>query len=96
MNPLKCRFCVPEVVCLGHLVSAKGIQPVVDKVAAIMELPQPTSVKGTMGFFGDMDQYRKYISGYAAMCVPLQLLTRLNVPFVRAAGAVPSRRLSMQ
>ena len=71
MNPLKCRFCVPEVVCLGHLVSAQGIRPVMDKVSAIMELPSPHSVKSMKGFLGVMEQYRKYISGYARLCAPL-------------------------
>lgn len=51
MNPLKCRFCVEEVVCLGHLVSAEGIRPVMDKVSAIMDLPRPQNVKGMKGFW---------------------------------------------
>jgi hypothetical protein len=45
LNPLKCCFCVHEVVFLGHLVSAQGIWPVMDKLAAIMQLPRPRSVK---------------------------------------------------
>jgi hypothetical protein len=90
MNPLKCRFCVEEVVCLGHLVSAQGIQPVMDKVAAIMELPPPVNAKAMRRFLGMMEQYRKYIPGYARLAAPLQVMTRRKVAFVwtdEATGA---------
>ena len=81
MNPFKCRFCVEEVVCLGHLVSAQGIRPVMDKVAAIMDLPPPSCAKDMKRFLGMMEQYRKYISGYAHLAAPLQVMTRKNVAF---------------
>lgn len=90
MNPLKCRFCVEEVVCLGHLVSAQGIRPVMDKVAAIMDLPPPANAKGMRSFLGMMEQYRKYIEGYARLAAPLQVMTRRNVSFVWTDEAILS------
>jgi len=81
MNPSKCRFCVQEVVCLGHLVSAEGISPVME-VAAILELQPPANVKSMRGFLGMMEQYRKYIPGYARLAAPLQVMTRRSVSFV--------------
>jgi transposase InsO family protein len=93
MNPLKCAFVVPEVVCLGHLVSARGIQPIMDKVAAIVELPPPTNAKGMRRFLGMMEHYRKYIPGYARLAAPLQVMTRKSVCFVwtdEAAAAFQS------
>jgi hypothetical protein len=59
-----------------------------DKVAAIMELPRPHSVKSMKGFLGVMEQYRKYIRDYAALCAPLQLMMRRNVPYVCTDAAV--------
>jgi hypothetical protein len=81
MNPLKCRFCVEEVVCLGHLVSAQGIRPVFDKLEAVKALPLPQNVKGLRRFLGMMEQYRKYIQGYAAIAAPLHLMLRHSVAF---------------
>jgi hypothetical protein len=82
MNSLKCQFCVEEVVCLGHLVSAKGLCPVFDKVSAILELQPPTDLKGMQRFLGMMEQYRKFIPDYARLAAPLQVMTRRKVLFV--------------
>jgi hypothetical protein len=71
----ECEFCVLEVACLGHLVSAEGIRPVMDKVAAILELQPPGDVKGMQKFLGMMEQYRKYIPGYARLAAPLTVAT---------------------
>jgi hypothetical protein len=88
MNPLKCRFCVPEVVCLGFIVSAEGIRPVFDKLQAITDLPVPQHVKGLRAFLGMMEQYRKYIKGYAAIAAPLYLMLRKGVAFEWGAAAL--------
>lgn len=90
MNPLKCSFCVEEVVCLGHLVSAEGISPVMDKVAAILELQPPTNAKAMRRFLGMMEQYRKYIPRYALLAAPLQLMLRRNVAYVWTDEAIVS------
>jgi hypothetical protein len=90
MNPLKCRFCVQKVVCLGHLVSAEGTRPVMDKVAAIVELQPPANPKGMRRFLGMMEQYRKYIPGYALLAAPLQVMMRKNVSFVWSDEAIVS------
>ena len=37
-----------------------------------------------------MEQYRKYIDGYARLCAPLHLMTRRNVPYVWTSEAVAS------
>ena len=37
----KCFIGVPEVIYLGHKVSASGIQPLPEKVRAIAEAPAP-------------------------------------------------------
>jgi hypothetical protein len=87
-HPLKCRFCVQEVVCLGHLVSADGIRPVFDKLQAVMAVPLPHNVTALRGFLGMMEQYRKYIKGYAAMAAPLHLMLRHGVAFVWSQDAL--------
>ena len=77
-------------MCLGHLVSAKGISPVMDKVAAILELKPPANVKAMRMFLGMMEQHRKYIPRYALWAAPLNLMLRRNVAFVWTEEAMSS------
>jgi hypothetical protein len=96
MNPLKCRFCVQEVVCVGHLVSVEGIRPVFDKLEAVKALPLPQNVSALRRFLGMMEQYRKYIKGYAAIAAPLHLMLRKGLAFVwrdEALAAFPCQEL---
>ena len=44
LNKSKCQLLKSEVRYLGHLVSAKGIQPVPDKVEAMRNAPRPINV----------------------------------------------------
>jgi hypothetical protein len=47
-----CVFSVEEVEFQGHHVNATGVAPIASRVAAILEHPQPTTVKELQGFFG--------------------------------------------
>lgn len=79
MNPLKCKFCVERVTCLGHVITHQDgkvvISPVDDKVAAIMQLPRPHNVTAMKRFLGMCGFYRKYIDHYANITAPLELMT---------------------
>lgn len=76
LQPAKCSFCVQKIVCLGHVLDADGIRPVEDKVAAIVALPLPDSVKALKGLLGMAGVYRKFIEGFANMVEPLEQMTR--------------------
>ena len=45
LNSSKCIFGVPSDILLGYIVSARGIEPNLDKVSAITNMKWPTSVK---------------------------------------------------
>ena len=45
LNPSKCIFGVPFGLLLGYIVSARGIETNADKVSAITNMKQPTSIK---------------------------------------------------
>lgn len=81
LQPSKCNFCVERVVCLGHVLDAEGIRPVEDKVAAIMALPLPDSVRALKGLLGMAGQYRKFIENYARIVAPLEEMTHRGVLF---------------
>jgi len=81
LQPSKCNFCVERVVCLGHVLDADGIRPVEDKVAAIMALPLPDSVRALKGLLGMTGQYRKFIDNYALIVAPLEEMTHRGATF---------------
>ena len=56
---------VPEVQLLGHMVSALGIIPLPEKVAAIRAFPQPGTVGQLMSYMGMVNFYRRFIKGAA-------------------------------
>ena len=81
LHPLKCRFALPEVLYLGHLVSADGIRPNPEKVRAVVDFPVPTDVKKVREFLGMASYYRRFIPNFAKIANPLHMLTRQDIPF---------------
>ena len=71
LNGEKCVLGVPEVQFLGHLVSARGITPLPEKVAAIRAFPQPVTVGQLMSYLGMVNFYRRFIRGAAGVLKPL-------------------------
>ena len=71
VNIAKTKFAFEKVKVLGHLVSARGLQPDPVKLAAIQKLPSPTTVKELQSVLGLTGYYRKFIPGYATLVAPL-------------------------
>ena len=72
----KCEFNKPSMTFVGYMVSAEGIGMDPAKVAAILEWPQPRSVKEVQSFLGFANFYRKFIATYSSIAAPLTTLTR--------------------
>ena len=79
LNPKKCEFGITEIPVLGHVVSAKGIQPDPGKTKAIQEAPPPANVAELRSFLGVYGYVSKFIPNYANLVEPLRRLTRQNV-----------------
>ena len=71
LNGEKCMLGVPEVQFLGHMVSAHGIIPLPEKVAAIRAFLQPTTVQQLMSYLRMVNFYRRFIKGAAGVLKPL-------------------------
>ena len=75
----KSRFCQTEIRYLGHIVSAKGIQPDPQKVEAVQNWKVPTNVHEVRSFLGLVNYFRKFIDHYSSIAIPLTNLTKKSV-----------------
>jgi hypothetical protein len=71
LNLEKCSFGQSSVEFLGHTITAGGAVPVADSVAAIRDMPAPSSVKELQAFLGSINFYRRFLPGVARTLVPL-------------------------
>ncbi|RAL65789.1 hypothetical protein DID88_005454 [Monilinia fructigena] len=75
-KPSKCEFHVKETEFLGFTVSNQGLKMSKDKVKAVLEWKQPTTIKEVQSFLGFVNFYRRFIKGYSGITTPLTTLTR--------------------
>ena len=78
LKPSKCELARTDVKFLGHVISAKGIQPDPGKIEKIRECPYPKSVKQVRQFLGLTGYYRAYVKGYGVIAAPLYDLTQAD------------------
>jgi len=82
LNLSKCSFLKKEIEYLGYLVSESGITLCKRHVQAVLEFPQPKSVKELQGFLGLCNYFRRFIQNFAVKTGPLQALLKKDVPFI--------------
>ena len=61
---------------LGHVVSVDGIYVDSQKVEAVANWEQPTTVTEVRSFLGLAGYYRRFIEGFSKIAGPLHCLTR--------------------
>ncbi|KAJ8039975.1 hypothetical protein HOLleu_14144 [Holothuria leucospilota] len=83
LNPDKCSFLRSSVKCLGHVISAEGVQTDPDKVAAVKTWPHPQNVEELKSFQGFAGYYRRFIQDYSKIAKPLNDLSVLYEPIRR-------------
>ncbi|KAL3688559.1 hypothetical protein R1sor_014868 [Riccia sorocarpa] len=81
-NKSKSEFGLTRIHFLGHVVSADGIRPDMQKVKAIVEWAPPMTLKGVKGFVGLAQWYRKYIMSFSRIVKPLTDWTAKGVRIV--------------
>lgn len=61
INVEKCNFVKEEVKFLGHYINSDGIKPTPDKIEAISNFKQPSTVKELRRFLGMVNFYRRFL-----------------------------------
>lgn len=81
LNPTKCEFLKKQLLYLGHVVSAEGVQPDPEKTSVLQNYPIPQNPDDVKRFVAFCNYYRKFIINFAQITLPLNNLCRKNEPF---------------
>ena len=71
MNPEKCTFGVKKGKILGCIVLAKGIDPNLDKVQAILNMKVPKNIKDIQNLTGRLAALNRFISKSPERSLPI-------------------------
>ena len=82
LNKDKCQFGVTEVTFLGDRLTQNGVQPYVEKVIAIQEMPQPSSIKELQRFLGMVTYLARWIPDLSSVAAPLRILLNKNIQWM--------------
>ena len=58
----KCKFMVPTVPYLGHIIDSEGLHPLPEKVEAIHQAPTPNNVTELKSYLGLLTYYGKFFA----------------------------------
>ncbi len=72
----KCNFAKSSVKFLGHIIGSQIRQPILDRVKAIRDMPEPSTKKLLRSFLGCIGFYKQYIKNYSLLALPLTELTK--------------------
>ena len=74
LKPTKCDLFRQQINYLGHVVSKEGVSTDPDKIKAVKEWPQPTTVTEVRSFLGFVSYYRRFIPTFSKVAKPLNKL----------------------
>ena len=72
----KCELFTSSIEYLGHRISSRGVQPLPEKVKAILSAPAPTNQSELKAFVGLVTYYARFIHHRADVMSPLYELLR--------------------
>ena len=78
----KCDFFKREIHYLGHLISDKGVHPLLEKLDTIHNMPKPKNPKEIKQFLSLCGYYRKFVLHFSDIARPLSTLTAHDAKFI--------------
>ena len=78
----KCQFFKTHLHCLGHRISANGLEPLAEKLKAIRNLAPARNVDEAHHILGLLGYYRSFVPAFADITLPITSLLKKNTPFV--------------
>ena len=81
LSPDKSRIRAARVDFLGHIISADGVRPNDDRVAALTRMPMPTDIKQLRSLLGSLSYYRKFLPNIARHIRPITALLKKGAAF---------------
>ena len=79
LNKDKCKFLLPQVEYLGHVIDASGLHPTQEKVKAIQEAPEPKNLVELRSFLGMINYYSRFLPNLSHRLAPLYNLLKRGV-----------------
>jgi hypothetical protein len=79
LNPSKYIFNVTQGKLLSHIVSDSGISIYPERVAAILDLPAPTSKKGIQAFMGTISFLHRFVPDFIVIVNVGRLVVVIDV-----------------
>ena len=76
VHPGKCVFGADSIDFLGHRISAGRLEPQLNKLAAVRDLPAPTDLSGLRAALGLFSYYRKFVANFSTIAFPLNALMK--------------------
>ena len=81
LSPDKSRIGAARVDFLGHVISADGVRPNDDRVAALTRIPMLTDIKQLRSLLGGLSYYRKFLPNMACRIRPITAVLKKGVAF---------------
>ena len=81
LSPDKSRDEAARVDFLGHVISADGVRPNDDRVAALTRMPMPTDIKQLRSLLDGLSYYRKFLPNMACRLRPITALLKKGAAF---------------
>ena len=79
-KPRKCQFAMKQCKYLGHIIGNGVVQPEPGKIDAVKSFAVPRTKTDVRAFLGLTGYYRRFLSDYATIALPLTDLTRKAAP----------------
>ena len=78
----KCHWAYKKVLFVGHLVENGTIRPDPEKIKAVQDIAVPRDTTHLKSFLGLANYYRKFISNFAGLAIPLYKLLKKGVEYI--------------